>query len=78
MELGQIETVGFIVLGGIALIAFGKPFIELNTVIVELKETVKALKELLNIFDKKNTMEHNELFDNLREHDQRITKLEAK
>lgn len=77
MNLSQYELIGALVLGMTAIIVFGKPFIELNTIITELKEAVKTLKELLVSFDTQNKDEHNDLYNRVDNINDRVVKLET-
>ena len=74
--MGNHEIVGMVVFGLGALIVIAKPLLDLRAVLTKLEVTLDSLKQLIGDHDYKNTKDHDEIFDQLRDHDTRIVKLE--
>lgn len=70
------EAIGIVVIGLGALIVLAKPLMDLRGVLVRLEETLKSLEKIMSINQERNDKDHNIIFDQLRDHEKRISQIE--
>lgn len=54
-----------------------KPLLDLRSILTKLEVTLASIEKTIGEHEFRNAKEHDELYDTTRNHDMRITKLEA-
>jgi hypothetical protein len=67
-----------IIVGGVTLMAFLKPILELRSILTRLEETLKMLKEIMESDKVANKNEHDTFFRFMRETQHRLTIIETR
>lgn len=76
--MSNYETIGMIVFGLGVIIVVAKPLLDLRSILTKLEVTLASIEKTIGEHEARNEKAHDELYDTVRDHENRILKIETK